>query len=575
MMANRQKIQLPLQSFTFTRRIYGLGVDFLFPAPQEALRDPLRISPKRNHVRRNFELVGLQPRASLPLLLRSQNAAKLPCLSELLRVRFDFDCGAWKCLSQPCFRARTPASQHVSEASGRLAARYQNALSCSFGYGVGLVRRQDFSSLGRFLQSAFASNRYQEWATTNGMDVINMSLGGASGSTAMKQAVDNAYARGVVVVAAAGNSGNSGSTNTIGYPAKYDSVIAVGAVDSNSNRASFSSCRKVSSFPLLGLHIVLFLLLDLTSTNPASQRIYTMALLKPASLTMSGVVLLGRMLARSARNWSRAFFEHCSESGNAFSQRVTERPCSATETNTIGYPAKYARNTISRFCSRISDQSTSTMGIVLPEQIKLQSAFASNRYQAAGNSGNSGSCFRARTPASQGLHIVLFLLLRIYTMALLKPACQRYTASRSLWRRRLPNNRSIRLMLCFVLSTAMKQAVDNALVGRLRPSSVRVRVLQSSNAWQANVKLLSRFKCNSGQNWERESCKISSSLQSFTFTRRIHILLSDYRFFAKPFDHMTRCVTLTNDFYQNHKGDSSASSGNSGNSGSANRRTSP
>ncbi|RBV39122.1 hypothetical protein B9N08_25275 [Escherichia coli] len=45
-----------------------------------------------------------------------------------------------------------------------------------------------------------------------------------------------------------------------------------------------------------------------------------------------------------------------------------------------------------------------------------------------------------------------------------------------------------RLMLCFVL----------ALVGRLRPSSVRVRVLQSSNAWQANVKLLSRFKCNSG-----------------------------------------------------------------------------
>ena len=31
-------------------------------------------------------------------------------------------------------------------------------------------------------------------------------------------------------------------------------------------------------FSALGLHIVLFLLLDLTSTNPASQRIYTMAL---------------------------------------------------------------------------------------------------------------------------------------------------------------------------------------------------------------------------------------------------------------------------------------------------------
>ncbi|MGG3571574.1 S8 family peptidase [Bacillus gobiensis] len=81
-----------------------------------------------------------------------------------------------------------------------------------------------------------------EWATANGMDVINMSLGGSSGSKALKQAVDNAYANGVVVVAAAGNSGSSGGrVNTIGYPAKYSSVIAVGAVDSNNKKAYFSS----------------------------------------------------------------------------------------------------------------------------------------------------------------------------------------------------------------------------------------------------------------------------------------------------------------------------------------------
>jgi subtilisin len=73
------------------------------------------------------------------------------------------------------------------------------------------------------------------------MDVINMSLGGSSGSTTLQQACDNAYASGIVVVAAAGNSGTKGKLNTIGYPAKYSSVIAVGAVDSNNNRASFSS----------------------------------------------------------------------------------------------------------------------------------------------------------------------------------------------------------------------------------------------------------------------------------------------------------------------------------------------
>ncbi|MDA1475999.1 S8 family peptidase [Bacillus changyiensis] len=80
-----------------------------------------------------------------------------------------------------------------------------------------------------------------EWATDNHMDVINMSLGGPSGSIALKKAVDRAYSSGVVVVAAAGNSGSSGNSNTIGYPAKYDSAIAVGAVDKDSKRAYFSS----------------------------------------------------------------------------------------------------------------------------------------------------------------------------------------------------------------------------------------------------------------------------------------------------------------------------------------------
>ncbi|MFY0759498.1 S8 family peptidase [Metabacillus dongyingensis] len=80
-----------------------------------------------------------------------------------------------------------------------------------------------------------------EWAVENGMDVINMSLGGSQGSSALQQAVDQAYNKGVVVAAAAGNSGSKGKRNTIGYPAKYSSVIAVGAVDSSNNRASFSS----------------------------------------------------------------------------------------------------------------------------------------------------------------------------------------------------------------------------------------------------------------------------------------------------------------------------------------------
>ncbi len=81
-----------------------------------------------------------------------------------------------------------------------------------------------------------------DWSVNNGMQVISMSLGANEGSISLKNAVDNAYSSGVVVVAAAGNDGNSaGTTDTVDYPARYDSVIAVAATDSSNTRASFSS----------------------------------------------------------------------------------------------------------------------------------------------------------------------------------------------------------------------------------------------------------------------------------------------------------------------------------------------
>jgi len=77
------------------------------------------------------------------------------------------------------------------------------------------------------------------WAVTNHMDVVNMSLGTSSYSSAFETAVNNAAAAGVAEVCAAGNSGPSG--NTVEYPGKFAKVIAVAATDSNNAIASFSS----------------------------------------------------------------------------------------------------------------------------------------------------------------------------------------------------------------------------------------------------------------------------------------------------------------------------------------------
>ncbi|SEH03265.1 Subtilase family protein [Nonomuraea solani] len=74
------------------------------------------------------------------------------------------------------------------------------------------------------------------WAAGQGARVINLSLGGAVGTTVERDAVAHALARGAVVVAAMGNNG----TSEPGYPAAYPGVVAVGAVNAADRRAAFS-----------------------------------------------------------------------------------------------------------------------------------------------------------------------------------------------------------------------------------------------------------------------------------------------------------------------------------------------
>jgi len=77
-----------------------------------------------------------------------------------------------------------------------------------------------------------------QWAVDNGMQITNNSCGsvGNPGLT-VKQAFDNAYAAGVLQVAAAGNEYGG----DVIYPAKYGSVIAVSATNMDDSLAGFSS----------------------------------------------------------------------------------------------------------------------------------------------------------------------------------------------------------------------------------------------------------------------------------------------------------------------------------------------
>ena len=81
-----------------------------------------------------------------------------------------------------------------------------------------------------------------EWCLNNNIQIINMSLGACEDSISVRRAIDVLYDNGILLIAAAGNSGNGmGTGDSIDNPARYDNVIAVGATDINDNRASFSS----------------------------------------------------------------------------------------------------------------------------------------------------------------------------------------------------------------------------------------------------------------------------------------------------------------------------------------------
>ena len=68
-------------------------------------------------------------------------------------------------------------------------------------------------------------------------DIINLSIGGNSPSEAERVVFEQARSRGIIVVAAAGND----ARNALIYPASYDGVISVSAVDMDGKAAYYSN----------------------------------------------------------------------------------------------------------------------------------------------------------------------------------------------------------------------------------------------------------------------------------------------------------------------------------------------
>ena len=131
----------------------------------------------------------------------------------------------------------TDTCGHGSHVAGTIAARDNTSGVVGVntgGVSLFIVKVFDGEACGWSYSSDLvdAANR----CGNAGARVINMSLGGSFSSSVEDAAFQNLANAGVLSIAAAGNDGNTRHS----YPASYDSVVSVAAVDSNKVVADFS-----------------------------------------------------------------------------------------------------------------------------------------------------------------------------------------------------------------------------------------------------------------------------------------------------------------------------------------------
>lgn len=132
---------------------------------------------------------------------------------------------------------------HGTHCAGTIAAAGNNGVGV-----VGVSWKTQIMAL-RFIGPDGSGNTSDavkaiDWAVANGAHIISNSWAGPSSVPALEEAIARAERRGVLFVAAAGNSPGNGNNNDRSpyYPAACSSsnIITVGAIDVNNNRGSFS-----------------------------------------------------------------------------------------------------------------------------------------------------------------------------------------------------------------------------------------------------------------------------------------------------------------------------------------------
>lgn len=143
---------------------------------------------------------------------------------------------------------------HGTHVSGIIAAVCNNSIGVS-----GIAPKAKIVPLKCFEPDYNTSTLMLAHAICDAVDeyncrIINMSWTISVNNSLLKSALDYAYSKGAILVAAAGNDALKG--NPIMYPAYYPNVISVAATDSNNNIATFSEYNDGITVAAPGVYVI-------------------------------------------------------------------------------------------------------------------------------------------------------------------------------------------------------------------------------------------------------------------------------------------------------------------------------
>lgn len=136
---------------------------------------------------------------------------------------------------------------HGTHVAGIVASDLNGGGLAGVAPGVQIVAIKALSADG----SGYLSDLVEaiDWGIANNVQVMNFSLGSSYNSQTLANKVAEASSRGMLLIAAAGNTGGG----SLMYPAAYGSVISVAATDSSDRIASFSSLGAEIAAPGVGI----------------------------------------------------------------------------------------------------------------------------------------------------------------------------------------------------------------------------------------------------------------------------------------------------------------------------------